>query len=145
MLLKIYFLLALAQTPTTSKHTFEFTYRFFPSNLQRNSSYAKHWWKWMIFSIRSLNGFGEKNCRNSHWTWVCLPNQYHCYFFSKVHRCFFSLTRSLIDGCQIVTDTCKKNVWKFFESLINHLHCYANKKISRWSLSLSLMLFLSLS
>ena len=145
MVLKIYFLLALAQTPTTSKHTFEFTYRFFPSNLQRNSSYAKHWWKWMIFSVRSLNGFGEKIVVTAIELEFACQTSTIVIFFSKVHRCFFSLTRSLIDGCQIVSDTCKKNVWKFFESLINHLHRYANKKISSWSLSLSFMLSLSLS
>ena len=40
-----------------------------------------------------------------------LPNQYHC-FFQKCSN-FFFLTLSLIDRCQIVTDTCKKYVSKF--------------------------------
>ena len=34
-------------------------------------------------------------------------------FFSKVSMRFFFLTRSLIDRCQIVTDTYKNNVSKF--------------------------------
>ena len=36
-------------------------------------------------------------------------------FFKSVHALFFFfLTRSLIDRCQMVTDTCKNNVSKFF-------------------------------
>ena len=33
--------------------------------------------------------------------------------FFKCSYAFFFLTRSLIDRCQIVTDTCKNNVSKF--------------------------------
>ena len=64
----------------------------------------------MIFSVRSLNGFGEKIVVTViELEFVCQTSTI-VIFFSKVHRCFFSLTRSLIDGCQIVTDTCKQNV-----------------------------------
>ena len=45
-------------------------------------------------------------------SWQSLPNQFRC-CFSKVSTSFFSLTRFLIDRCQIVTDTCKNNVSKF--------------------------------
>ena len=34
-------------------------------------------------------------------------------FFKSVHSLFFFLTCSLIDRCQMVTDTCKDNVSKF--------------------------------
>ena len=34
-------------------------------------------------------------------------------FFKSVRALFFFLTRSLIDRCQFVTDTCKNNVSKF--------------------------------
>ena len=34
-------------------------------------------------------------------------------FFKNLHALFSFLTRSLIDRCQIVTDTCKNNVSKF--------------------------------
>ena len=34
-------------------------------------------------------------------------------FFKSVHTLFFFLTCSLIDRCQMVTDTCKDNVSKF--------------------------------
>ena len=40
----------------------------------------------------------EKYCLISHWTCVCLKNQFCC-CFSKVYMCLFFLTRSLIDGC----------------------------------------------
>ena len=50
-------------------------------------------------------------------SWQSLPNQFRCFF--KVARALFFLTRSLIDRCQIVTDTCKNNVsnfvWKPFK------------------------------
>ena len=55
-------------------------------------------------------------------SWQSLPNQFRC-CFSKVSTRFFSLTRCLIDRCQIVTDTCKNNVskfiWKPFKSLLS--------------------------
>ena len=43
--------------------------------------------------------------------WQSLPNWFRC--FSNVLALFF-LMRSLIDRCQILTDTCKNNVSKFF-------------------------------
>ena len=43
---------------------------------------------------------------------------------------FFLLTRSLIDGSQIVTDACKNNVSKFVGSLLNHLYHYANENVT---------------
>ena len=54
-------------------------------------------------------------------------------FFQKctyVFFCFFFLTRSLIDRCQIVTETCKNNVSKLFRNLLNHLYHNANEKCS---------------
>ena len=55
-------------------------------------------------------------------SWQSLPNQFRC-CFSKVSTRFFSLTRCLIDRCQILTDTCKNNVskfiWKPFKSLLS--------------------------
>ena len=48
----------------------------------------------------------RNHCRDS-------PCQTSLVVFSKVYMRFFFLTRSLIDRCQIVTDTCKNNVSKF--------------------------------
>ena len=42
---------------------------------------------------------------------------------------FIFFTRSLIDRCQIVTDTCKNNVSKFVWKPLNHLYHYANKNV----------------
>ena len=43
----------------------------------------------------------------------------------------FFFTRPLIDRCQIVTDTCERNVSKFvYRSLLNHFFQYTNKNIS---------------
>ena len=95
-------------TLTTSEHDHEFTYNYFPCHLlteQGYSSYINHRWKWIILPERSLNVFKEK-CKDSHRTWVRLPNQ--CRFLKSVHALFF-LTRSVNAGCQIVTNNCKKN------------------------------------
>ena len=86
----------------------EFTYNYFPCHLlteQGYPSYINHRWKWIILPERSLNVFKEK-CKDSHRTWVRLPNQ--CRFLKSVHALFF-LTRSVNAGCQIVTNNCKKN------------------------------------
>ena len=47
-------------------------------------------------------------------------------FFKNVHALFSFLTRSLIDRCQIVTDTCIIMFQSLFGSLLNHLYHYAN-------------------
>ena len=57
------------------------------------------WWKWIILYLRSLTVFEEKI-------------ETFLNFFSKVYMHFFFMC-SLIDSCQIVTDTCKNNVSKF--------------------------------
>ena len=78
-------------TLTTSEHDHEFTYNYFPCHLlteQGYSSYINHRWKWIILPERSLNVFKEK-CKDSHRTWVRLPNQRR--FFFKVYMRYFSL------------------------------------------------------
>ena len=63
-------------------------------------------WEWIILSVRSLNVFEEN-------IGMCdSPCQTSSVVFQMFLR-FFFLTRSLIDRCQIVTDTCKNNVSKF--------------------------------
>ena len=52
-----------------------------------------------------IDCFWRKHCRDS-------PYQTSSVVFLSVHTLFF-LTRSLIDRCQIVTDTCTNNVSKF--------------------------------
>ena len=44
--------------------------------------------------------------------------------------------RSLIERCQIVTDTCKNNISKFVWKPLNHLFYYANENVSEEHLSL---------
>ena len=53
-----------------------------------------------------IDCFWRKHCRDS-------PRQTSSVVFQMFLRFFFSLTRSLIDRCQIVTDACKNNVSKF--------------------------------
>ena len=54
------------------KHAFEVTYNYFPchSLTEQMYSYINHRLKWIILSVRSLNVFWRKNCRDSHWTWI---------------------------------------------------------------------------
>ena len=56
--------------------------------------------------LKIIDLIWRNHCRDS-------PCQTSLVFFSKVYMRFFFLTRSLIDRCQIVTDTCKNNVSKF--------------------------------
>ena len=63
-------------------------------------------WEWIILSVRSLTVFEENIV-------VTVLAKLVSLFFKSVHALFFSLTHSLIDRCQIVTDTCKNNVTKF--------------------------------
>ena len=49
---------------------------------------------------------------------------------------FFFLARSLIDRCQIVTDTCKIMFQSLFGSLLNHFYSHANENVSVRYLSL---------
>ena len=62
-------------------------------------------WEWIILSVRSLTVFEENIVVTVLAKLVPL--------FFKCSYAFFLLTRSLIDRCQIVTDTCKNNVTKF--------------------------------
>ena len=62
-------------------------------------------WEWIILSVRSLNVFEEGIVVTVLSKLVSLFFKYSC--------AFFFLTHSLIDRCQIVTDTCKNNVTKF--------------------------------
>ena len=48
----------------------------------------------------------------------------------------FFIMLSLLDRCQIVTNTCKNNVLKFVGSLLNHLYQYTNVNFSVKPLSL---------
>ena len=69
----------------------------------------------MILSVRSLAVFEEITVM----TVLAKPVP----FFSNLLAFFFFLTRSRIDKCQIVTDTCKNNVskfiWKPLKSLLS--------------------------
>ena len=56
-------------------------------------------------------------------------------FFKSVHALLFFLKRSLIDGCQTVTDAFK-DFKSLFGSLLNHLYHYANENVSVKHLSL---------
>ena len=60
-----------------------------------------------MISVRSLTVFEENIV-------VAVVAELVSLFFKSVHALFFSfLTRSLIDKCQIVTDTCKNNFSKY--------------------------------
>ena len=50
-------------------------------------------------------------------------------FFKNLHALFSFLTRSLIDNCQIVTDTCIITFQSLFGSLLNHFYHYANENV----------------
>ena len=73
----------------------------------------------MILSVRSLTALEENIVA------TVLAKLVPLFFFKSV-LAFFFLTRSLIQRCQIVTDTCKNNFSKFFGSLLNHLYHYGN-------------------
>ena len=74
-------------------------------NRGKSSYMDNHRWEWIILSVRSLTVF-EKNI-------VVTVLQTSFVVFKSERVLFFSFTRSLIDRCQIVTDTCKNNVTKF--------------------------------
>ena len=75
------------------------------TNRGKSSYVDNHRWEWIILSVRSLTVFEE----NIGVTVL----QTSFVVFQKWICAFFSFTRSLIDRCQIVTDTCKNNVTKF--------------------------------
>ena len=87
-------------SPTTSKHTFEFTYNYFPCNLQRYS-YTNHRWKWIILSVRSLNGFERKVVVIVIELEFFYQTRTLVFSFKNVHMLIF-LTRSLIDRWEIL-------------------------------------------
>ena len=75
------------------------------TNRGKSSYMDNHRWEWIILSVRSLTVF-EKN--------IVVTVLQTSFVVCKSERVlFFSFTRSLIDRCQIVTDTCKNNVTKF--------------------------------
>ena len=110
------------QTPTTLKHAFEFTYYYFPCHLlteQRYSSYINHRWKIIILDLRSLNVFEENIVVTIIKLEFVRKTSTVVFFFKFVHV-LSCLMLSLIDICQIVTDSWEKNfskfVWKPFKS-----------------------------
>ena len=66
--------------------------------------WMNHWWEWITLPVRSLT-VTEGNIVVTVLAKLVL-------LFSNVLALFF-LMHSLIDRCQIVTDTCKNNVSKF--------------------------------
>ena len=85
-------------------------------------------WEWIILSVISLIVFEENIVVTVLAKLVPL--------FFKCSCAFSFLTRSLIDRCQIVTDTCIKMFQSLFGSLLNHLYHYANENVSVKLLSL---------
>ena len=80
----------------------------------------KRRWEWIILSVRSWSVFEENIV-------VTVLAKLVPLFFKC--SCVFFLTRSLIERCQIVTDTCKTNVSKFVwkpSLLFNFHHLYFN-------------------
>lgn len=72
----------------------------------------------MILSVKTLNSFEEINVVT-----VTEP-EFVCQTISVVVVVFFfqeRFTRSLTDRCQILTDTLKKMLVSFFESLLSQL------------------------
>ena len=65
-------------------------------------------WEWIILSVRSMTDFEENNVMT-----VLTKLVWQGLLFLRVYMRFIFFTRSLIDRCQIVTDTCKNNVTKF--------------------------------
>ena len=80
-----------------------------PSYMNESSMRVNNTFRYII------DCFWRKHCRDS-------PCQTSSVVFQIFLR-FFFLTRSLIDRCQIVTDTCKNNVsnfvWKPFKSTLS--------------------------
>ena len=78
----------------------------------------------MILSVKTLNSFEEINVVTvTEPEFVCQTISvvfFFCLFFFFSKNVFF-LTRSLTDRCQIVTDTLKKMLVSFFESLLSQL------------------------
>ena len=69
--------------------------------------------------MKTLNSFEEMNVVTvTEPEFVCQTSSVVFFFFSMS---VFFLTRSLTDRCHIVTDTFKKMLVSFFESLLSHL------------------------
>ena len=85
--------------------------------------------EWIILSLRLLNVFWRKYCR-------VLAKLVPMFF--KCSCAFIFLTRSLIDRCQIMTDTCKNNVskfvWKPFKSPLSLRKCKCFGEVSLFNL-----------
>ena len=79
-------------------------------------------WEWIILSVRSLTDFEENIVVTVLAKLVLLV--FKCSF------AFLFLARSLIERCQIVTDTCKNNVSKFVWN-----YRYENENVSLRHLS----------
>ena len=70
--------------------------------------------------MKTLNSFEEMNVVTvTEPEFVCQTST--VVFFVFFSMSVFFLTRSLTDRCQIVTDTFKKMLVSFFESLLSHL------------------------
>ena len=87
----------------------EFTYNYFPRRLL-----------WTEVNLRTwiIIDDSELYFPSDHWLFLkktlsLQSSKLVSLFFNSEHMLFFSFTRSLIDRCQIVTDTCKNNVTKF--------------------------------
>ena len=77
----------------------------------------------MILSVKTLNSFEEINVVTvTEPEFVCQTiSVFFFFFFFFFSKNVFFLTRSLTDRCQIVTDTLKKMLVSFFESLLSQL------------------------
>ena len=73
-------------------------------------------------SVRSLTVFEEKIV-------VIVLAKVVLLFSKNLHALFSFPTRSLIDRCQIVTDTCLITFQSLFGSLLNHFYLYANENV----------------
>ena len=70
--------------------------------------------------MKTLNSFDEMNVVTvTEPEFVCQTSTVVLFVFFSMS--VFFLTRSLTDRCQIVTDTFKKMLVSFFESLLSHL------------------------
>ena len=72
--------------------------------------------------MKTLNSFEKINVVTViEPEFVCQTSTVDFFFVLFFSKSVFFLTRSLTDRCQIVTDTFKKMLVSFFESLLSHL------------------------
>ena len=91
-------------------------------NLLKITFLAVYWLSRGFLPTLIINGSGQYFFKIIECFWrVCFPNQYcFLFFFFKLYMCFFCLTCSLIDRCQIGTDT-QKMFQSLFGSRFNRL------------------------